>query len=208
MSSTLRKKIEKNACLREYVDLINKIAKVEFKAMNCQHVIEFPELVNIGIHTVNMLFEANPPETYNNSYITTAIKWAIRNELRRRYKWHSFKFANAMPDEEDKAQIREAVYKTILSTDEMMSSDAPIEVKDSRRTPEEVLEFSQMAEAIKEAMKKLPQRERDLIYNKFFSEKKLAQLSDEFNISPSRISRIIQSGLDKIKKELVKEGMA
>ena len=55
-----------------------------------------------------------------------------------------------------------------------------------------------------ESIKKLPQRERDLIESKFFKDKKLHELSDEFSISPSRISRIIKQGLDKIKDELIK----
>jgi len=50
----------------------------------------------------------------------------------------------------------------------------------------------------------LPKRERELVESKFFKEKKLQELSDEFMISPSRISRIIKSGLDKIKDELIK----
>ena len=56
-------------------------------------------------------------------------------------------------------------------------------------------------------MKKLHPRERELIEYKFFKEKKLREISEEFNISQSRISRIIQSGLDKIKRDLKKQGI-
>ena len=58
--------------------------------------------------------------------------------------------------------------------------------------------------SLKSAVMTLPRRERELIESKFFKEKKLHELSDEFSISPSRISRIIKSGLDKIKDELLK----
>ena len=51
----LKHKIEKNAKLRSYLDLINKIAKVEYKSISSQHLIEFDELVNIGIQTVYIL---------------------------------------------------------------------------------------------------------------------------------------------------------
>ena len=54
-------------------------------------------------------------------------------------------------------------------------------------------------------MKKLSQREQDLIEAKYFYDKKLKDISAEFNISQSRISRIIQSALDKIKKDLLKQ---
>ena len=60
---------------------------------------------------------------------------------------------------------------------------------------------------IVEAIKRLPKRERELIEYKFFKEKKLREISEEFDISQSRISRIIQSGLDKVKKDLKKRGV-
>ena len=77
----------------------------------------------------------------------------------------------------------------------------------SDKTPEECIELSELKAEILESMKKLPPRERELIEYKFFKEKKLREISEEFNISQSRISRIIQSGLDKIKKDLKKQGI-
>jgi len=196
--------IEKNIRLRQYLDLINKIVKVEYKSMGASHLVEFDELINIGIQTVDILIGDNNEQEYNESYLATAIKWAIRNELRRRYRWHGVKTGAKPKTDADKAEIREAIYKTILSTDEMFESEKPFEVKDSRKTPEENVEFSQMSDAIKEAITHLPKREKELIESKFFKDKKLQELSDEFMISPSRISRIIKSGLDKIKDELVR----
>ena len=38
-----------------------------------------------------------------------------------------------------------------------------------------------------------------------YQDKKLKEISDEFNISQSRISRIIQNALEKIKKEILKQ---
>ncbi len=199
----IKHKIEKNAKLRGYLDLINKIAKVEYKSISSQHLIEFDELVNIGIQTVDILCSEDKNEAYNESYLSTAIKWAIRNELRRRYRWHGVRH-NCKESEAQANEIREAIYKTILSTDEMYDNDKPFEVKDARKNPEETCEFEQISDAIKKAISTLPRRERELIESKFFQEKKLHELSDEFSISPSRISRIIKSGLDKIKDELIK----
>lgn len=199
----LREKIEKNVKLRQYLDLINKIVKVEYKSIAAQHLIEFDELVNIGIQTVDILCDNHKDdEEYNESYLATAIKWAIRNELRRRYRWHGVK--SQRPVDADKNELREAIYKTILSTDEMYESDKPFEVKDIRKNPEETCEFNQISVAIKKAIAELPRRERELIEAKFFQEKKLMELSEEFSISASRISRIIKSGLDKVKDKLVK----
>lgn len=199
-----REKIEHNAKLRQYLGLINKIAKVEYKSMPAQHLIEFDELVNIGIQTIDILFlnKDENKEDYNESYLTTAIKWAIRNELRRRYRWHGVKTYN-QEVEPDKNELREAIYKTILSTDEMLDAEKPFEVKDIRKTPEEMCEFNQMAVLLRKAIAELPKREKELIEAKFFKEKKLMELSDEFSISASRISRIIKSGLDKVRDYLI-----
>ena len=103
--------------------------------------------------------------------------------------------------------LREEVYKTILSIDEMQEAEVPIQIKAEDKTPEESIELVELKAEIIESMKKLPARERELIEYKFFKEKKLREIAEEFNISQSRISRIIQSGLDKIKRDLKKQGI-
>ena len=77
--------------LKAYKELIETIAKVEYQKLSASHLIDYLELVNIGNHTLYILFKNNKPEQYNKSYLSTAIKWAIRNEVRRRYKWYSLK---------------------------------------------------------------------------------------------------------------------
>ncbi len=199
----IKEKVLKDVHLRQYSDLVNKIAKVEYRSMGAQHLIEFDELINIGLQTINILCEHKDFNSYNESYLSTAIKWAIRNELRNRYRWYGVK-QNSNLTEEENNELKDAIYKTILSTDEMYDSERTYEVKDIRKNPEENCEFSMLASSIKSAVMSLPRRERELIESKFYSEKKLHELSDEFSISPSRISRIIKSGLDKIKDELIK----
>ena len=199
----VKEKVLKDISLRQYSDLINKIAKVEYRSLGVQYLVEFDELVNIGFQTINVLLSDSDFESYNESYLSTAIKWAIRNELRNRYKWYGVRQNRALSEDENN-ELREAIYKTILSTDELYDSERTFEVKDIRKNPEENCEFSMLSLSIKEAVKTLPKRERELIESKFFKEKKLHELSDEFLISPSRISRIIKSGLDKIKDELIR----
>ena len=192
--------------LREYKDLIETIAKVEYQKFATSHLIDLPELVNIGNHTLYILFKNKSPENFNNTYLSTAIKWAIRNEVRRRYKWYSLK-NRKQAMEEDNNELRVEVYKTILSIDEMQDAEMPTQIKAEDATPEENIELAELKAEILESMKKLSPRERELIEYKFFKEKKLREISEEFNISQSRISRIIQAGLDKIKKDLKKQGI-
>lgn len=203
--STSKKKFN----IKDYMELIETLAKVEYKKLSSNHLMEFAELVNIGTQVVHKLCSNAKEDAYNKSYISTAIKWAIRNEVRRRYKWYVLKNKrdNSYFSDENPNAVREAVYKTILSIDEMAEGESPTQIKDHKKTPEEKVVFHELSESIKEAIKKLPARERELIECKFYNDKKLREISEEFNLSPSRISRIIQAGLNKIKKELVKQNL-
>ena len=201
-----KQNLQQKVNLREYKNLIETIAKVEYQKFSTSHLIELPELINIGNHTLYILFKNNSPENFNNTYLSTAIKWAIRNEVRRRYKWYSLKNKKQVVEEEN-GNLREEVYKTILSIDEMQDAEVPTQIKADDKTPEECIELSELKAEILESMKKLPQRERELIEYKFFKEKKLREIAEEFNISQSHISRIIQSGLDKIKRDLKRQGI-
>lgn len=201
---------EDNIKLREYKELIEIIAKVEYQKFSRSHLIELPELINIGTHALYILFKNNNPENFNSTYLSTAIKWAIRNEVRRRYKWYTLKNKQINNDEDQETndiELRAEVYKNILSIDELQDAEVPTQIKTNEKTPEENIEFSELKDGILEAMKKLPPREREFIEYKFFKEKKLREIADEFNISQSRISRIIQTGLDRIKKDLAKQGI-
>ena len=194
--------------LKEYKELIDTIAKVEYQKFSSFRLIELPELVNIGNHTLYILFKNNSKENYNNTYLATAIKWAIRNEVRRRYKWYTLKNSrkNALEDDGEN-NVREEVYKTILSIEEMQEAEVPTQIRALDNTQEENIELIELKHEIMESMKKLSPRERELIECKFFQNKKLKDISEEFDISQSRISRIIQAGLDKIKKDLKKQGI-
>lgn len=202
--------LENNVKIKKYKDLIEIIAKVEYQKFSHSHLIELPELVNIGMHALYILFKNHEEGDYNSSYLSTAIKWAIRNEVRRRYKWYTLKNKTNLSEEDEltnEVELRAEVYKNILSIDELQDAEVPTQFKSKDKTPEESIEFTELKEEIVEAIKKLPPREREFIECKFFQEKKLREIANEYNISQSRISRIIQTGLDRIKKDLAKQGM-
>ena len=197
---TINKEREGRNNLSQHKDLIETVSKVEYKKFSNLGLIDLSEVINLANYTVYYLVN-NGKEVYNEAYLTTAIKWAIRHEMRRRYKWHVTRNEDTIEPE----KIKDAVYKTILSIEEMAEAENPTLIKDNGRNPEEKAEIVELKRRICEAMKKLPQREQDLIEAKYFYDKKLKDISAEFNISQSRISRIIQNGLEKIKKELLKQ---
>jgi len=199
---TINKEREGRNNLSQYKNLIETVSKVEFAKFSKLGLIELPEVINLANYTVYYLVnDEKNRHLYNEAYLTKAIKWAVRNEMRRRYKWYTMKNQDQISAE----KIKEAVYKTILSIEEMAEAENPTIIKDTSRTPEEKAEIVELKNRIREIMKKLSQREQDLIEAKYFYDRKLKEISDEFNISQSRISRIIQNALDKVKKELLKQ---
>ena len=205
--NAINKEREGRANLSQHKELIETVSKVEYKKISHMGLIELSEIISLANYTVYYLTTnntTNNKELYNDAYLTKAIKWAIRNEIRRRYKWYLMK-NETESNETEKEQIKDAVYKTILSIDEMENSDNPTQLKDFHRTPDEKVEVIELKKRICELMKKLSQREQDLIEAKYFYDKKLKDIAKEFNISQSRISRIIQNALDKVKRELIKQ---
>ena len=200
--------VKQNVNLKDYQNLIETICKIECQKLSAvSHLLDYVEMVNIGTQTLYLLFKHKSSESYNKAYLTTAIKWSIRNEVRRRYKWYLIRQRQETTSEdepEDIDSVREIMYKTVVSIDEMADTENPTIIRSRYSTPDETLELRQLKKAISGLMQNLPERERELIDQKFFKDKKLRELSDEYNISTSRISRIIQSGLNRIKKDLAK----
>lgn len=204
--------------LSDYADLIDTVARIEYNRLSSSnHLVDYSELVNIGAFAVHIILTTNKKSDYNISYISTAIRWAIRNELRRRYKWYSFKHKAQKEESEDMLKesedsinvnqeyVREAIYEAILSIDEMSDPENLTQIRDKSFTPDEILEFGELSKAIREAIKRLPTREKTILESRFYKGKKIREIASDLKISTSRVSRVLQTGLDKVKVELLKQ---
>ena len=146
--------------IKEYQELIDTLAKVEYKKLSSKHLIDYSELVNIGTQVIHKLCSNSEPDKYNKSYLSTAVKWAIRNEVRRRYKWYTCK-NSTLQQSEFQEDLRAAVYKTILSIDEMTDNkENPRQIKDNSQTPDEFAEFKELKTKVEACINKLPPREK------------------------------------------------
>ena len=97
-NTTPQPEAPKKRTVYDYVELIETVARVEYSRLP-NHLIDYSELVNIGAIAIHMLLTQNPDTDYNITYLSTAIKWAIRNELRYRYKWYALKQTSAEDSE-------------------------------------------------------------------------------------------------------------
>ena len=207
-----------NKTLQEYIDIVQKVARVEHKRIP-SHMVEYEELLSIGIIAIQVMIKNKTPEQlarYNTAYIATAVRWAIRNELRIRYKWYSIKHrAEDEYDEEEavegmdmrQAKVREAIYETVLSIDGLASdasdNDSPFDfLKDNHATPDENAELSEMGKMIRVAISKLPAKERTVVEYRFYRNMQVKDIATQVGLSPSRVTRIVQSSLNEIREFL------
>lgn len=209
--------------IKEYLDIVQKVAKVEHHRIP-SHMIEYEELVSIGIIAVQAMIKnktAEQLEKYNAAYIGTAVRWAIRNELRNRYKWYSLKHTKTEEAPEEEAtessgeegleitpgKVREAIYETILSIDSIAAAssdnDSPFDfIKDLSAMPDEKAEISEMGRMIREAISTLPQKDRTVVEYRFYRNMQVKDIARQVGLSSSRITRIVQSSLNVVREYL------
>ncbi len=206
--------------LQNYIDIVQKVARVEHRRIP-SHMVDYEELLSIGIIAIQVIIKNKTPEQlerYNAAYIATAVRWAIRNELRIRYKWYSLKHKTDEeldPDEAvdgmdmQKAKIRESIYETVLSIDGLAEAasdnDSPFDfLKDNRATPDESAEISEMGKMIRAAISKLPAKERTVVEYRFYRNMQVKDIAQQIGLSPSRVTRIVQSSLNFVREYLNK----
>ena len=204
--------------LQEYIDIVQKVSIVDHRRI-AAHIVDYEELVSIGILAIQVLIKNKTPEQlakYNTAYIATAVRWAIRNELRIRYKWYSLKHKpDDQYDEEEavegmdmqKAKVREAVYETILSIDGLAAAasdnDSPFDfLKDPHAQPDENAEITEMGRMIREAIAKLPPKERTVVEYRFYRNMQVKDIAKQVGLSSSRVTRIVQASLNTVKEYL------
>lgn len=217
MCDIMTKKDDKTN-LQHYIEIVQKVARVEHRRIP-SHMVEYEELLSIGIIAIQVMIKNKTPEQlekYNSAYIATAVRWAIRNELRIRYKWYSLKHkAEDEYDEEEavegmdmkQAKVREAIYETILSIDGLAAAasdnDSPFDfVRDPHALPDENAEISEMGKMIRAAISKLPPKERTVVEYRFYRNMQVKDIATQIGLSPSRVTRIVQSSLNTVREYL------
>lgn len=226
-SRTLQRNVAK------YIPLVERVAKVEYRRVP-SHMVDYEELVSIGAIAVQNILRGKSQEQLNNlniSYMATATRWAIRNELRTRFKWYTLKHTKTVEESEEGSvepasetqeempkavavknsadspeAIREAIYETILSIDGISSGedgDSSYDfVSDSGVRPDEHMEILELGKAIKLAIEKLPPKERTIVEYRFYRNMQVKEIATLVGLSSSRITRIIQSALDMVRDYL------
>ena len=105
------------------------------------------------------------------------------------------------------AKVREAVYETILSIDGLAAAasdnDSPFDfVKDPHALPDENAEITEMGRMIREAISKLPAKERTVVEYRFYRNMQVKDIAKQVGLSSSRVTRIVQASLNTVRDYL------
>lgn len=221
------KKVPGKVNITQFLPLVERVAKVEYRRIP-SHMVDYEELVSIGAIAIQALLKNKTEEEVeklNTSYMATATRWAIRNELRSRYKWYTLKHAKSAEEEEPEAlpgaegqaakseggnpspeNVREAIYETILSIESIQDGadgDAPYDfISDGSATPEESLEIVELGRAIKKAIESLPPKDRTIMEYRFYRNMQVKDIAAMVGLSSSRITRIVQASLNQVRDYL------
>ena len=86
-------------------------------------------------------------------------------------------------------------------------NDSPFDfIKDPSALPDEKAEITELSKLIKEAIATLPQKERTVVEYRFYRNMQAKDIAKQVGLSPSRITRIVQSALGSIREYLAARG--
>jgi RNA polymerase sigma factor (sigma-70 family) len=229
--------IEDRTNLKSYLPLIEKVAQVEYYRVP-NHMVELDELITTGLMAIQMLIQNKTQaqlEKLNTSYLATCARWAIRNELRSRFRWYTMQAnwkmqghdddesGGASPSALDGTDLGEGgtddetpvssgtsvriakrpYYENILSIDGIADSgdgDAPYDfIRDPSHHPDERLENIELMKAVKEAIQKLPPKERTIVEYRFYRNMQVKEIASMIGLSSSRITRIVQGAMGMVR---------
>lgn len=79
--------------LEYYQNIVQEVVSHEYlkqpDAAVCENLLELKSIASIAIEAVTKnKMVSQLKKIYSNNYISAAVKWAIRNELRHRHEWH------------------------------------------------------------------------------------------------------------------------
>ena len=102
-------KVAKSALLKHYVGVVQQESRKEQRRQPEGFLaIEYEEMVSIGLVAMQAIIKGKSIDELakkDDRYLSTAIKWAIRNELRHRYDWYSYATQYLADNREDATVI-------------------------------------------------------------------------------------------------------
>ncbi|NBM18857.1 SigB/SigF/SigG family RNA polymerase sigma factor [Streptomyces sp. GC420] len=98
---------------------------------------------------------------------------------------------------------------TALSLDaELPGSEDGYSLSDALGAPDPALDVVVDREAVKPRLARLPERERDILYMRFFRDMTQSSIADQLGISQMHVSRLISRCCTRLREEVMREATA
>ena len=208
LGDTTNEKAEKDVTdkskLQHYIDIVQAVARMGHS--NIKNLsVEYEELLSIGIIAIQVMIKNKTEEQlsrYNDIYIATAVQWAIRNEMKIRYKEYKSKdvVISDDPNYDDFKQfsVRVNVYRVV---GDLYNFKDRIEDSSFK---EVILNYANL---IREQIESITtDDDREVINDVIFSEKTIDDIAKERKMSYHETVVKVSSILDEIKKGLAGSG--
>lgn len=179
-----------------YIDIARIVARAEMYYVPDVLNLEYEELLAIGIISVQAMLQNKTPEQlsrYSGIYVATAISWAIRNELRVRYK--AYDEANKDEFAGLPSQIQNVVLESYKTREQIYSTLLSIDQVDT--CPEDIF---LMGYYVREAVKALPKQDRKIFEQRMMSRLSLADIAEDGDVQKLIVS--LSDSFDHIKRYL------
>ncbi|MFF8641314.1 RNA polymerase sigma factor SigF [Streptomyces sp. NPDC015345] len=111
-----------------------------------------------------------------------------------------------MSEEEAKAGLEALDSFTALSLDaELPGSEDGYSLSDALGGPDPALDIIVDREAVKPRLAQLPERERTILYMRFFGDMTQSRIADEMGISQMHVSRLISRCCDRLRDQVMRD---
>ncbi len=108
--------------------------------------------------------------------------------------------------EETKAGLEAIGSFTTLSLDaEIPGSDRGYTMVDAMGGPDPSLDVVVDREAVKPRLRQLPERERRILYMRFFRDMTQSSIAEDLGISQMHVSRLISNSCDRLRREIMQD---
>ena len=109
-ATEVEKKTAKMALLKHYVNVAQQESKKEQRRQpEGFPAIEYEEMVSIGLIATEAIIKGKTIDELakiGDKYLSTVIKWAIRNEMKHRYDWYVYVTTKMMGEEEEEEEAK------------------------------------------------------------------------------------------------------
>ncbi|MFI1393549.1 SigB/SigF/SigG family RNA polymerase sigma factor [Streptomyces sp. NPDC020681] len=108
--------------------------------------------------------------------------------------------------EEAKAGLEAIGSFSTLSLDvELTGGERGYTMVDTLGSPDPALDVVIDREAVKPRLRQLPEREREILYMRFFRDMTQSSIAEEFGISQMHVSRLINLSCDRLRREIMQD---